>query len=109
MTLRPAHLALGSLGFLGLLFCASLIHAFLSSSSIAARAEEGRQLVRQLGLSDLTLFTEARYTRHPSMADLHTPFQDHPGSLDHFPSGSLILPPKTLAQQGQIDRGRETP
>ncbi len=52
------------------------------------------ELVRTLELTDLCLFTEARYTRHPSQADLHTPFQDHPISLEHFPSGSLVTPPK---------------
>jgi hypothetical protein len=49
-------------------------------------------LVRDLELTDLCLFTEARYTRHPSQADLHTPFQDHPLSFEHFPSGSLVTP-----------------
>jgi len=51
------------------------------------------QLVRQLGLTDLALWSEARYTRHPSQADLFTPFQEFPGSFDHFPAGSLISPP----------------
>ena len=50
-------------------------------------------LVKELGLTDLCLFTEARYTRHPAMADLHAPFQDHPGAFEHFPSGSLVTPP----------------
>jgi len=54
------------------------------------------QLVSTLGLSDLALFTEARYTRHLSQADLHSAFQDHPGALEHFPSGSLALPPDRL-------------
>jgi hypothetical protein len=55
-----------------------------------------------LALTDLCLFTEARYTRHPSMADLHTPFQDHPLSLEHFPSGSLIAaPPHLKTRLGQ--------
>jgi hypothetical protein len=49
-------------------------------------------LVHQLELTDLTLFTEARYTRHLSQADLHSAFQDHPMALDHFPSGSLVMP-----------------
>jgi hypothetical protein len=55
----------------------------------AARAS----MVHRLGLTDLCLFTEARYTRHPSQADLFAPFQDHPHSLEHFPSGSLVAPP----------------
>jgi hypothetical protein len=51
-------------------------------------------LVRQLNLTDLCLFTEASYTRNPSMADRHTPFKDSPLSLEHFPSGSLLGPPQ---------------
>ncbi|MBF0317090.1 MAG: hypothetical protein HQL04_02865 [Nitrospirae bacterium] len=51
-----------------------------------------RQLVRELTLTDLALFTEARYTRHLSQADLFTPFQDFPSSFDHFPAGSIVPP-----------------
>jgi hypothetical protein len=54
------------------------------------------QMVKRIGLSDLCLFTDARYARHPSMADLSTPFQDHPMSLEHFPSGTIITPPPHL-------------
>ncbi|MEI7818281.1 MAG: hypothetical protein WCI45_13940 [Desulfuromonadales bacterium] len=43
-------------------------------------------------MTDLCLATEARYTRHPAMADRHAPFQEHPMALEHFPTGSLILP-----------------
>jgi hypothetical protein len=61
----------------------------------AAGADEAERLrlVAQLRLTDLALFTEARYTRHPSQADLHSAFQDHPLALEHFPTGSLIGPP----------------
>jgi len=52
-----------------------------------------RQLVRVLELTDLSLWTEARYTRHPSQADLFAPFQDLPSSLEHFPAGSVVSPP----------------
>jgi hypothetical protein len=58
--------------------------------------QHSAQLVRKLQLSDLALFTEARYTRHLSQADLHSAFQDHPGALEHFPSGSLASPPRQL-------------
>jgi hypothetical protein len=51
-----------------------------------------KQLVRHLGLTDLAIWTEARYTRHPSQADFFSAFQDFPGSLDHFPAGSIIAP-----------------
>ncbi|MFZ5997850.1 MAG: hypothetical protein ACOYW7_10230 [Nitrospirota bacterium] len=51
-----------------------------------------RELVASLRLTDLSLWTEARYTRHPSQADWFTPFQDFPASFEHFPAGSLIAP-----------------
>ncbi len=60
------------------------------------------EIVKVLTLTDLCLVTEARYTRHPAMADLHTPFQDHPLSLEHFPSGSFIAVPPHL--RGQAPR-----
>ncbi len=60
------------------------------------RSDEVRAMAamaRRLGLTDLSLFTDARYARHPSQADRFAPFQDHPISLEHFPSGSLVPPP----------------
>jgi hypothetical protein len=62
-----------------------------------ARFAANRPLARWLGVTDLCLFTEARYTRHPSLADRHSPFQDYPLAMEHFPSGSLVLPPAHLA------------
>jgi len=61
----------------------------VGQTSLAEKAE----LVKTLKLTDLCLFTEARYTRHLSQADLNTPFQDHPLSFEHFPSGSFTQPP----------------
>ncbi|MCF8056948.1 MAG: hypothetical protein K9K37_09955 [Desulfocapsa sp.] len=51
-----------------------------------------QRLVGTFGLTDLALSTEARYTRHPAVTDSVAPFMDHPGSIEHFPSGSFILP-----------------
>lgn len=62
-------------------------------------------LVKEYQLTDLCLFTEARYTRNPAMADRHSPFQDHPGSFEHFPSGSLISPPPAYSES----RHEQTP
>jgi hypothetical protein len=62
-----------------------------------ARFAANRPLARWLGVTDLCLFTDARYTRHPSLADRHSPFQDYPLAMEHFPSGSLVLPPAHLA------------
>lgn len=64
---------------------------------------EKRAMVRDYGLTDLCLFTEARYTRHPSLADQHSPFQDGPLSLEHFPAGSLVGPPPTLMDRANHD------
>ncbi len=62
------------------------------------------ETVQSLGLTDLCLFTEARYTRHPSQADLHSAFQDHPLSLEHFPAGSVTGPPAGLRKwYGKLD------
>jgi hypothetical protein len=51
------------------------------------------EITSSLKLTDLTLFSDARYTRHPSQADLFSAFQDGPGYIDHFPSGSVTPPP----------------
>jgi hypothetical protein len=60
----------------------------------AAHAASGHQdaLVRDLGLSDLCLSTEARYTRHPAVTDGVAPFMDYPAALEHFPSGLFWAP-----------------
>lgn len=46
-----------------------------------------------IGLTDLCVSTEARYTRHPAVSDPVVPFMDHPGAIEHFPSGSFWAPP----------------
>ncbi len=61
-----------------------------------------KALVKELMLTDLALWTEARYTRHPSQADLFTPFQDFPAAMDHFPSGSIIAPPETIRLETKL-------
>ncbi|MCF8482021.1 MAG: hypothetical protein K9H25_16470 [Rhodospirillum sp.] len=80
---------------------AAVLGTVLDAAFRRGEGETGRgtaRMVADLGLTDLALFTEARYTRNPSLADLHTPFQDHPLALDHFPSGSLIGPPTPWGQ-----------
>lgn len=69
------------------------VHARYSQSMAVPGRLERAGLARTLKLTDLCLFTEARYTRHPAMADRFAPFQDHPGAMEHFPSGSLVTPP----------------
>lgn len=53
---------------------------------------ETRKLVHRLALTDVALWTEARYTRNPALADFFTPFQDFPAAFEHFPAGSIIAP-----------------
>ena len=92
--IRKADIALLLLAILLLLFGLSLVDSGWRSSTVDHNTD--RMLVRELGLTDLSLFTEARYTRHPTQADWHSPFQDHPAALDHFPTGTLLPPPLTL-------------
>ena len=73
----------------GIFFWADRQVATQAQSLTSAR----REMVRQLQLTDLAIWTEARYSRHPSQADLFTPFQEFPGALEHFPAGSLLAPP----------------
>jgi len=79
-----------------LLFCLMFIHARTRQESDRPLLHERGEIVRVLGLTDLCLFTEARYTRHPTLADLNTPFQDYPMSFEHFPSGSIVAAPPHL-------------
>ncbi|MCU0596598.1 MAG: hypothetical protein MUC98_14210 [Desulfobacterota bacterium] len=68
-------------------------HASFVREASERHLQEKAGLVRGLGLTDLCLFTEASYTRHLSLADFHTAFQDSPMALEHFPSGSLVSRP----------------
>lgn len=80
----------------------ALVVSFADAARLRARyapaLADKRALVSHLQLTDLSLFTEARYTRHPSQADLHSAFMDHPLAFEHFPSGSLIPPPAALIE-----------
>jgi hypothetical protein len=87
-----AFLAVG-LALFGLMF----VHAAVGRRAARSSLEAKTELVRRLRTTDLCLFTEARYTRHPVMADVNTPFQDHPVSIEHYTSGSLMPPPALLA------------
>ncbi len=86
-----------------IVLCAAALAAI--GFDAAHRIEAGRAqlkqkalLVARLGLTDLCLFPEARYTRNPAVADRHTPFQDGPLAFDHYPAGSLVPPPPHIGQ-----------
>jgi hypothetical protein len=50
------------------------------------------EVARALELSGLAIGSGAAYTRHPAQSDGLAPFGDHPGAIEHLPSGSLIPP-----------------
>jgi hypothetical protein len=91
--MRPSTRFLAFLAAAAALLLAAFAHSAAEQARRAPEVAARAAVVRALGLGDLCLFTEARYTRHPSQADRFTPFQDHPGALEHFPSGSLMAPP----------------
>ncbi|MDA3903348.1 MAG: hypothetical protein PF441_07885 [Desulfuromusa sp.] len=83
-------------GTIYLIFIAVLLFMttglLITSSTGIIDLTEKRQLVQALGITDLSLSSEARYTRHPSQADLFSAFQDFPAAFEHFPTGSIIAP-----------------
>lgn len=94
--MRPSNVLFLLLGAGTLLLSMTFADAHVRRSEAGHALAQRTRLVSDHGLTDLSLFTEARYTRHISQADLHSAFQDHPMSLEHFPSGSYLLPPQRL-------------
>jgi hypothetical protein len=88
-TLYLIYITLNSL----VLFFCLFVHPVLTAKTHNGRITEEKMLMNALVITDLCLFTEAPYTRHPSQSDFHVAFQDHPMALEHFPSGSLVSPP----------------
>lgn len=87
-----------------LLVALMFVHASMKRGQEMGALTKREEMVRGLELTDLCLFTEASYTRHLSQADLHTPFQDSPMALEHFPSGSLVAPPAGIRKSnGKVD------
>ncbi len=91
-TMRPAVRALLTLG--ALLILGSLMFAGIADrrSAQSERLRHGQRVVTDLGLSDLALSSEARYTRHSAVSDAVVVGMDHPGGLDHFPSTLFFAP-----------------
>ena len=107
--MRPSRL-LWAVAPLTLAFMATFVDAARLRSHGGPALAERQSLVARWRLTDLCLFTEARYTRHPSQADLFTAFQDHPLALEHFPSGSLLPPPGALIRHHEnLDREAALP
>ena len=102
--MRKSNILLGYMGISLSLLALLFVHAAHKEKSDMPLLKERSKIVKRLELTDLCLYTEASYTRHLSQADLHTPFQDYPMSLEHFPSGSILLPPAMIKRiNGKLD------
>jgi hypothetical protein len=107
---RPSNLALAVIGAGIGLFLMTFVDGALLRKQRAEALARRAEMVSRLQLTDLCLTSEARYTRHPSQADLHSMFQDHPLSLEHFPSGSVFAPPPVLTTPyADLDRKTAIP
>ena len=93
MTMRPALVFTILLALLLVLDGALLVDALSRRKVEATTLAQLEVLTGALGLTDLAVSTEARYTRHPAVSDPMAPFMDHPGAIEHFPSGAFWLPP----------------
>lgn len=87
--------------FIGILFFQITLLLLLTgngkvvSHRMQSQLAANRELAKTLQLTDLAIWTEARYTRHPSQADFFSPFQDFPACMEHFPAGTIVSPPQT--------------
>ena len=98
MLKQKSHVFLLSIAVLMMLMGVMFLHASIRQEMDSSLLKQKREVVGHLGLTDICLFTDARYARHPSMADYATPFQDYPLSLDHFPSASFMNVPPHLGR-----------
>ena len=104
ISLRKSSLALTLAGIGLLLIGLMFTHAWRQRQADLPLINTVVRVVEKLELTDLSLFTEARYTRHPSQADFYSAFQDHPVALEHFPTGSIAGPPAGLRRyHGKLD------
>lgn len=82
----------------GLILVSLVTAGYFSAIHIEPVRRDNRELVRFFELTDLALWTGARYTRHLSQADLFSAFQDGMGALEHFPEGALAPVPLMIRQ-----------
>ncbi len=97
MSVRANFLILW-VGFCVFLIGSVLIHFSIIRKERSASVAEMVATARRYGLTDLCLTTEAGHTRNPALSDNHSAFQTHPGALDHFPSGSIIVVPPRIRE-----------
>lgn len=87
--MRPSHLLFIFLLLLTFIDATLYLHAKRLANDLKADQALQAIAVAGLGLTDLCVATEARYTRHPAVSDPMAPFMDHPGAIEHFPTGSF--------------------
>ena len=93
--MRPAHIFVIIISSLLVLDTALYFHVRFQRETVQRPAARLNDIVTAgLGLTDLCLATEARYTRHPAVSDSMAPFMDHPGAIEHFPTGSFWAAPQ---------------
>ncbi len=93
--MRPSFVLMLVLTGYGVLYALSLqLPGILEKNELQEEIRLMREAVARLGLTDLSLSTEARYTRHPAVSDPAVVTMDHPGALDHFPSTLFWAPPR---------------
>ncbi|MBU0484444.1 MAG: hypothetical protein KKB30_08020 [Proteobacteria bacterium] len=92
--MRPSKVLFIVVLFLVFVDAGLYLHARDQQKRYASSLEAIKIATAVLGLTDLCVSTEARYTRHPAVSDPIVPFMDHPGAIEHFPSGSFWAPPQ---------------
>jgi hypothetical protein len=107
MAARKSDVFLAAMGVGLYLVMHLMLHSYFASRSGMPSISACKELVEKYGLADLCLFTDAQYSRNPVLTDLSAPFQDHPVSLEHFPSGMLLPPPVRMAIAGEARNSEE--
>jgi hypothetical protein len=91
--MRPARVLLIIILCFFLTDISLFVHSRLRRKEIKSDEEIQKIVVAGLGLTDLCVATEARYTRNPAVSDPMAPFMDHPAALEHFPTGTFWANP----------------
>jgi hypothetical protein len=93
---RPVHYLLALLAALCILDLSLFYYSMHRRAELRNNVLLFDVVTSGLGLTDLCVSTEARYTRHPAVSDPVVPFMDHPGAREHFPTGSFWVPPRSV-------------
>jgi len=92
MSFRPSALFLLAVLLLAGAAAVIALRQHEARGVLVGEVSQYRELVQALGLTDLALTTEARYTRHPAVSDGVVVHMDHPRAVDHFPSTLFVAP-----------------